>query len=131
MEYFNFSAKEMDFCQENFQSLEDREMIPVIPEFDKSENFVNEEQNNIFNFINDTDANPEIIRNEKCMIPEIFFLNQNYSNASHKKDKLEIKDELILKTENLKTTQNTNKKPNSPKINKNSKKEIENPKKRK
>ena len=120
--FYDISAKEMDYCQENYSSFEYRE---IIPEYDESENFVIEEPG----FINDKDINSEIIRNEKCMIPEIFLLNQNYSNSSKKEIKLEIKDELILKTENSKTTQNTKKKPNSPKINKNLEKEIDKTKK--
>ena len=120
--YFNISAKETDYFQENLLSSEYRE---INQEFFKTENFVNV----CPDFINDKDVNSEIIRIDNFMIPQIDMLNRNYYNPSPKEVKLKIKDELILKTEKSKTTQNTNKKPNSPKINQNLEKEIEKTKK--
>ena len=73
--YFNISAKETDYFQENLLSLEYRE---IIPKFYKSENFVNKDSD----FINDKDVNSEIVGNDNIIIPEIDMLNKNYPNGS-------------------------------------------------
>ena len=76
--FYDISAKEMDYCQENYSSFEYRE---IIPEYDESENFVIEEPG----IVGDKDINSEIIRNDNSIILEIFKLNKNYSNSSKKR----------------------------------------------
>ena len=115
MFYYEISAKDTDYCPDQFLSLEFSEMNTE----SYKENFFVEDQQNSFN---DKYDHSEYIINEEITSEK---LNQNYYNKSPKKSKLLIEEdeELLLKTENLQTSLNTKKKFESSDINKNSKEE--------